>query len=228
MQKVTHSEYIAQKKPLAKQLLAKLNEKYQYASVLITDNYEKGYRASRSGVAISATNAFGGKGMIVKVYDGKGYAEYSTNEITAENLPEIEREIEQQLMNPANFIPEGTEEAEYKCISDEPCTLCEATDYEIHPREVGDEKLIETVTRCSENAVKADDASDAITGFNYQEYHKLFLSANRELEQSVLYSTGIMALVAAKARKSSRASADSPTSAVRSCLIKWSLQFRSA
>ena len=46
MQKVTHSEYIAQKKPLAKQLLAKLNEKYQYASVLITDNYEKGYRAS--------------------------------------------------------------------------------------------------------------------------------------------------------------------------------------
>lgn len=95
MQKVTHSEYIAQKKPLAKQLLAKLNEKYQYASVLITDNYEKGYRASRSGVAISATNAFGGKGMIVKVYDGKGYAEYSTNEITAENLPEIEREIEQ-------------------------------------------------------------------------------------------------------------------------------------
>ena len=64
MQKVTHSEYIAQKKPLAKQLLAKLNEKYQYASVLITDNYEKGYRASRSGVAISATNAFGGKGMI--------------------------------------------------------------------------------------------------------------------------------------------------------------------
>ena len=29
MQKVTHSEYIAQKKPLAKQLFAKLNEKYQ-------------------------------------------------------------------------------------------------------------------------------------------------------------------------------------------------------
>ena len=199
MQKVTHSEYIAQKKPLAKQLLAKLNEKYQYASVLITDNYEKGYRASRSGVAISATNAFGGKGMIVKVYDGKGYAEYSTNEITAENLPEIEREIEQQLMNPANFIPEGTEEAEYKCISDEPCTLCEATDYEIHPREVGDEKLIETVTALREKAVKADERIlDAITGFNYQEYHKLFLSANRELEQSVLYSTGIMALVAAK------------------------------
>ena len=137
--------------------------------------------------------------MIVKVYDGKGYAEYSTNEITAENLPEIEREIEQQLMNPANFIPEGTEEAEYKCISDEPCTLCEATDYEIHPREVGDEKLIETVTALREKAVKADERIlDAITGFNYQEYHKLFLSANRELEQSVLYSTGIMALVAAK------------------------------
>ena len=71
MQKVTHSEYIAQKKPLAKQLLAKLNEKYQYASVLITDNYEKGYRASRSGVAISATNAFGGKGMIVKSMTAK-------------------------------------------------------------------------------------------------------------------------------------------------------------
>lgn len=75
MQKVTHSEYIAQKKPLAKQLLAKLNEKYQYASVLITDNYEKGYRASRSGVAISATNAFGGKGYKewVKVSDGGPY-----------------------------------------------------------------------------------------------------------------------------------------------------------
>lgn len=41
--------------------------------------------------------------------------------------------------------------------------------------------MIETVTALREKAVKADERIlDAITGFNYQEYHKLFLSANRE------------------------------------------------
>ena len=202
MQKVEKSEYIVQKKPVAKALLDELLKKYAYASILLTDNYEKTYAVSRTGISISCGNNFGGKGMVVKVYDGKGYAEYSTNEITPERIPFIEEEIEKHLMPLAENLPHGTKEAEYKILADMPCTLCEATEYEIHPTELGDEKLIETLKALREKALASDDRLlDAMANFQYQQYSKLFLSRNREMEQSVLWSNGMEALVAAKGQE---------------------------
>lgn len=89
MNKVKASKYIAEKKSLAKQLLDKLCKKYQYASVLVTDNLEKSYTVSRNGISVINKNRFGGKGMVVKVYDGKGYAEYSVNDITEASLDNL-------------------------------------------------------------------------------------------------------------------------------------------
>ena len=199
MQDVERSAYIAQKKPIAKALLEKLLEKYAYASILVTDNDAKSYRVGKSGISVSQNNSFGGKGMVIKVYDGKGYAEYSTNEITFEAIPVIAEQIDKRLLPLAEALPDGLTEAEYKKLNDTPCTLCRSTQYELHPRTLGDKEIIGTISRLRELALAQDERIlDALTGFEYQEYHKLFLSPHREMEQSVLWATGLLALVAAR------------------------------
>lgn len=199
MQKVTHSAYLAEKKPVAQKLLGKLLEKYDYANVLLTDSDAKDYRVGKSGISVAQNNRFVGKGMVVKVYDGRGYAEYSTNEITEENIPAMLEKIERSLLPMGERLPEGVEEAAYRKLADEPCVLSEATEYEIHPRELGDEKIIGEIGRLRELAVSGDERIlDGVAMFQYQEYHKLFLSPNRDMEQSALYCCGMMALLASK------------------------------
>lgn len=191
MQEVSHSEYIAQKKPVVKKLLADLLAEYDYASILVTDCESKSYSMSKSGVQVTQSTAFGSKGMVIKVYDGRGYAEYSTNEITEEALPIIEEEIAHRLLPIADALPEGLSENQYRQLPDEPCVLSKATTYEVHPKELGDEKILALLSNLRQKAFAcSSQLIDAAAQLSYQEYHKLFLSRNRELEQSVLWTCG--------------------------------------
>ena len=142
MKEVARSAYLAQKKPIARALLDALLEKYEYASVLVTDVDTKSYSVRRSGVQISQDTRFGSKGMVVKVYDGNSYAEYSTNNITMDAVPAICEEISSRLMPMADKLPEGLTLSRYKKLSDEPCTFRKATTYEQHPGELGDEAIV--------------------------------------------------------------------------------------
>ena len=195
MQNVKHSSYLKEKRPVAEALLKELQKKYDYASVLVTDSRSKNYRVQKSGISVEENNGFGSKGMVVRVHDGRGYAEYSTNEISMENLPKILDKIENRLLTAA--LPEGTEEAQYRALRDDPCTLKKATSYEVHPEELGDGKILERLRDLREKALKADDRLlDATLAFQWQEYHKLFLSPNRDMEQSVLLATANLLLTA--------------------------------
>lgn len=199
MQQVKHSAYIAQKKQAARQLLDRLLEKYRYVSVLLTDCGGKRYRVARSGISVAQSTMFGGKGMVVKVYDGRGYAEYSTNDLTEQNAASIAEEIEKRLVPLAQALPEGLQESTYRMLADEPCSFRKATSYEIHPRDLGDEQIVARLTSLREKTLAGQpELLDAMAGLEYQEYHKLFLSAHREMEQSVLWTTGNVAAIAGR------------------------------
>lgn len=202
MKEVARSAYLAQKKPIAKALLDALLEKYEYASVLVTDVDTKSYSVRRSGVQISQDTRFGSKGMVVKVYDGNSYAEYSTNNITMDAVPAICEEISSRLMPMADKLPEGLTLSRYKKLSDEPCTFRKATTYEQHPGELGDEAIVNQLGSLREKTLaQSDKLVDALAGLIYQEYHKLFLSPNRDMEQSVLWTCASLASVAAKGQE---------------------------
>ena len=197
MQSVTHSPYLAEKKPLVKAFLNRLLEKYDYASVLLTDSDAKGYSVSRSGASISQMNMFGSKGMVVKVYDGKSYCEYSTNDITEDSLRKAEEDISGRLVKLTDHLPEGVENAAYKMLADEPCTFEKATEYARHPKELGDAGLIALCSDLRQKALsRSDKLVDCVVRVEYQQYHKLFLSRNRDMEQSVLWTVGMMAAAA--------------------------------
>ena len=195
MHEVEHSRYIAEKRPVAEALLKELRKKYDYVSVLVTDSKSKNYRVQKSGISVGENHDFGGKGMVVRVYNGRSYAEYSTNEICMEKLPEILEKIEERLMT--GVLPEGTEEAKYKALQDTPCTLRKATAYEIHPESRKDSEILQLLHDLRNKALAADDRLlDAGMAFEWQEYHKLFLSPNRDMEESVLLATANLLLTA--------------------------------
>lgn len=199
MKEVERSAYLIQKKPIAKALLDALLEKYEYASILLTDVTAKSYAVRRSGVQVSQNTMFGGKGMVVKVYDGCSYAEYSTNNITEQSVSSICEEIATRLMPMAANLPEGLSLSQYKKLSDEKCSFRKATTYEQHPAELGDEAIVSLLNGLREKILaQSDKLIDGMASLNYQEYHKLFLSPNRDMEQSVLWTCASLASVAAK------------------------------
>ena len=58
-----------------------------------------------------------------------------------------------------------------------------------NPRKLGDEGIVKKLVSVREEGLKADEMLvDCTTRFNYQVYHKLFLSRSRDLEQNVMFS----------------------------------------
>jgi len=197
--KLEHSKFIAQKRPVAEKLLSDLLDIYPYASVLVTDVETMSYRIGKSGIQVSQTPRFGGKGMVVKVYDGVSYAEYSGNEIDFDALPGILDTIENSLVPLKGKLPEGLLDSEYQQLSDTGTKLVKASEYEIDPREMGDEAIIKKLTALREFALAQDERLlDSIHSYQYQINHKLFLSKNRDMEQSAMWGEGFIYMMVMK------------------------------
>ena len=76
-------------KPGLQKLIRALGETYPYASVLAVADDSRSWRISRTGVNIAASGMTGGTGFVARVFDGVGCAEYSFNEFSEEQIPEL-------------------------------------------------------------------------------------------------------------------------------------------
>lgn len=197
--KVKSSQYIKKVKPLLKVLLNHLLEHYEYASILASDSKAMTYSVSKRGTAISEEDFMSGRGFVVKVYDGKSYGEYSFNEIAEETIPVIIDRIRNHLMPLKKFLPEGITEIEYSKLKDEETVLEESSEYEQSPEEFGDDKIIEIMIGLHKAGL-AHDARilDCAVICEYQKFHKLFLSKNKDMEQNILWTSGILNCMASK------------------------------
>lgn len=200
--KVKSSDYLNQVKPLLKALESRLLSEYAYASVLATDAMAKQYSVSGQGTVISENSWLSGRGFVVKVYDGNGYAEYSFNEISEETLDEIVDNIRNSLIPLDAMLPAGVSKSAYAMLADEPLTFSESTEYEIDPEQIPDEELVRRLTELNQ-AGRAFDSQilDCAASCTYQRYSKLFLSRNRDMEQNVLWTTGSLRLMAARGQE---------------------------
>lgn len=193
--KVKPGEYILNTKPLFKKLLDALLAKYQYASILASDVECKNYGVSARGINITELNNFGKRAFTVRVYDKKGYAEYSSVTLKESDIPEILKTIENDIINKTGKY----ERLETPVSEDEPLTFDKASEYEIDPCELGDEAIIKRLSAIREKGLSLDSRLlDVNCRFNYQKYYKLFLSRNRDLQQSILYSDAGVFMLARK------------------------------
>ncbi|MBP5160247.1 MAG: TldD/PmbA family protein [Lachnospiraceae bacterium] len=193
---VKESEFIRSNKPLFKKLLDELLKEYEYVSVLATDASGKNYSVSKSGINISSDNRITvQRGFTIKVYHDGCYAEYSSNLISEERIPEIISAIAEKLVT----FSADRDKSHYELPDDEPIEFSKSTEYEIDPEELGDEAIVKNLKDIHEDGLSRDErVLDCYTAFVYQKYSKLFLSRNRDMVQNVMWCVGYSVIMALK------------------------------
>lgn len=200
--KVERSHYLQEIKPQLKQLLARLLQEYEYVSILAEDASAKRYSVSKSGTMAAEDAMLSNRGVVVKVYDGAGYSEYAFNKVNEEELKKAEETLRSTLVPVTEHLPEGVSASAYKKLADEACVFCESTEYEQHPQEYGEEKIIGLLAEISKEGMAADERIlNCGASFSYQQYSKLFLSENRDMEQNVLWTNGSVSTSASNGEK---------------------------
>lgn len=184
---VKQSEYIKENKPLFKRLVDELLKDYEYVSLLAQDSYCKNYSVSKAGKNIGESDTFTALGYVVKVYDDGCYAEYSDNIISEEEIKRICAKMKEELV----VLGKGIKKSSYTIPDDEPCVFSKSTEYAIDPDELGDEAIIERLTKLYEEGMSKDERLiNFAANVQYSKYSKLFLSKNRDMEQNVIWATG--------------------------------------
>ena len=188
-------EKLDQIKPALKKLIAELDKTYDYASVLAVEDDNRSWRISRTGKRINNKGLGGGSGYVVRVFDQTGCAEYSFNEFSEDRIPQIVMTMGERIAQEAKNIPSGITPLPTPIPSDEPAILKKVGGYKINPKEMGDEAILARLEGIRNKALTVEGVLDAIATISYRAFRKLFISKNRDLDQTVMYTNGaIMAM----------------------------------
>lgn len=182
------SAYLRAAKPFLQRLVRELNTIYPYASVLGQDSTGRSFGVSRTGMNASESEMFTAHGFVVRVWDG-GYAEYSFNVLPDVSPAEFARQISEILQVP------GTADAAPQ--EDEQCVRSECS-CKIWPDAMSSGEILEKLASIREYALGLDEKLlDASVSCSYQVNYKLFLSPARDMEQSQVWASAnvfVMAL----------------------------------
>ena len=183
-------------KPALKNLVSELRKKYAYASVLAVQDDSRAWRINRAGKRINNVGLGGGSGYVVRVFDQIGCAEYSFNEFSEEKIPEIVKTIDERIAYQTANVPDGIKPLPTPIPSDETATLKKVSGYAIDPRELGDEKILERLDSIRNKTLSVDGVLDAMVNVSYRKFRKLFISENRDLDQTVMWTNGAIVALA--------------------------------
>lgn len=189
--KIEMSSYLKEAKPYMKQLLDKLLAIYPYASILGSDAGGKMYRVSSSGTVI-ANGGAEERGFVAKIYNGTNYSEFVFNEIGEDKVDSIVEQIKGLVKLPQD-LKDIVQCESYTKIEEEHCNLSKCTEIQTHPKSLGDEKIVDTLTKLHQKGKGIDErVIDFSVTFEYLHTSKVFLSPNKDLEQSFMWSSGAM------------------------------------
>lgn len=188
---VSMSKYLQEKKPLLKEMVSELSKSFKYVSILGTDTCGKTYSVYRTGASINDSE-WTERGFVVRVHNGYNYSEYSFNELSKENLDLLVKTIENKVYEDIkNLKDTSVKMSTYPVIEEEEITDSLFKEVEILPEEVSAEEKIKKMTEIKDEAFTY---SSLLVDFriNYGECHvsKVFVSQNKDLEQSYIWSQG--------------------------------------
>ncbi len=184
--------------PALKKLVAEMKKEYAYASVLAVCDDSRSWRIGRSGVNISSGSFGGGSGYVLRVFDKTGCAEYSFNEFSEEKIPEIVKTLKERMKAQDKALPSCVKPLPTAILKDEPAKLKKSTPYKIHPRDLGDEKILEKLRKTREKGLKTEGILDVLVQASYRACRKVFISENRELDQTLMWTNGAIVALASK------------------------------
>ena len=198
--KAIFSEYLNTIAPAMKQLIQGLQERYDYVSILSTDSIGFTVMISQFAKSVSNSTMTTERGNVVRVYRNGLYSEYAFNQFDAENMDELKNNIIKALDEQLALLEEtNTLVFETPKLSDEPIQLLEEMETGSMPETTNLEKLVDELVSISNNAVEGNDnVIDCMVRGASTHVSKMFLSANRDMRQSYVYTEGMVAPVAMK------------------------------
>ena len=189
---------IARQRPALKKLVAGLREKFAYASVLAVADDNRGWSVSQSDRSVITGSSMGGCGYVVRVFDGTGCAEYSFNEFSAKMIPGIIRKVEETAAAQAKNCGGAVTPLPTPVPADEPAVLRKKTRYRTDPRALSDREILDRLTAIRAKGLETEGLLDFMCRVSYRAYRKIFISENRDLDQTVMWTVASMVALASR------------------------------
>lgn len=166
---------LIQAKPICRKLVDELMKTYAYVSILGTATVGTNIRVDTRNVSVSDSDSE--FGYVVKIFNGKGYSEYSCNAINEQNYLEIAENIKKSIGLPdlkQDRVSVGKLKEE---------NLVQSFHRE-DPNPVSDEEAVSLLTNLKDEIMGYNELIiNAVTMYSTLRVSKIFLSPNKTLDQ---------------------------------------------
>ncbi|MBQ9544798.1 MAG: TldD/PmbA family protein [Clostridia bacterium] len=202
MKKAPFSPYLESIAPGLKELVRLLGARYDYASVHSADSVGFRLSISQKSKSVSDANMTTERGCVVRVCKNSLYAEYAFNEFDPERprdtFDRLVYELDAQL---ETLAAAGVEPYATGILPDEKLELFVEKPAGILPEEADISALVERLTAISDKGVsEVEGALDCAVSGTSTHISKMFISPNRFLRQSYVYTEGNYFIYAPDAR----------------------------
>lgn len=183
---LSFSVFLNSRRGRMKALVGMLKEQYEYVSILGVDSKSKTIRVDARTSSIG--NGMDTEcGFVVKINNGGCFFEYSVDDI-GEDICELAKEIAEAFSISADLKQEQICAA---ALSDEPLVQSFARESDLG--EYSDEKLLDFCKQVQQQLQSSSEfILNAFAGLSMLEVSKLFVSANRELDQNYAWVNGML------------------------------------
>lgn len=198
--KAPFSQYLSSIAGGLAQLKDLLAAEYDYVSILATDSTGLNIRISQHVKSVSDRTMTAERGIVIRTSKDGLYSEYALNEFNPEQAEETFQKVKAAFEKQYALLKAcGTKVYETPALGDEPLTLFVEKETEQLPETADPEKLIAQFGALSDRGMSlGDDMIDCIVTGQSTHINKLFLSRNRDLRQSYVYSEGTIVSVVSK------------------------------
>ena len=190
--KAPFSAYLSGIKPGLRELIGLLRRDYDYVSVLATDSRGLAVRISQHARSVASETMTTERGIVVRVYKNGQYSEYALNEFDPDRVEETAEQILKALREQQEILAAtGTKIYDTAMLRDEPQTLFVEKETEQLPETTDVKALIEKLGALSDAGMGMSEYMiESIANAQSTHICKMFLTENRDLCQSYVYSEG--------------------------------------
>ncbi len=181
------SPFLESKRQTVKALVDALHKSFSYVSVLGVDVKTTTIRVDKKSSTI-APGRDTECGFVVKLSNGRGFFEYSLDDISGDADALAAR------IAGAFCVPEDADWVDPVTLTDEPLvkSFVRESDFDAYSQE---QLLAFCKEQCSALAQRSEFVLNAMVGLGLLEVSKLFISVNRELDQHYTWVNGHLVLV---------------------------------
>ncbi len=191
--KVCMSKFLKAQKLILKELVYALSKDFKYVSVLGTDVSGKLYLVRRTG-AILNDSMWSERGFVVRVHNGINYSEFSFNQISSDTLDLVIKKIKNKVKDDINSLKQHSVRlSTYPVTEEEIIKDSFFGEVQILPDSMSSKEKLEKLTSIKDKSL---ESSELLVDMRvvYEEVHvsKVFISRNKDLEQSYIWGQGLL------------------------------------